>query len=60
MKNELHNVQYTRTNITENNPMINRYLNVYNDWRPHDAFDGVTLNQYLESRRISESRQTHM
>ncbi|MCY3879710.1 MAG: integrase core domain-containing protein [Rhodobacteraceae bacterium] len=36
-RNEFHNVQDTAANITELNPMIDRYLETYNSWRPHDA-----------------------
>ena len=59
-RNEFYNVQDTAVNITELNPMIERHLRIYNSWRPHDALDGLTPNQYLESQRIKEDRRSHM
>ncbi|MCY3880310.1 MAG: integrase core domain-containing protein [Rhodobacteraceae bacterium] len=59
-RNEFHNVQDTAVNITELNPMIERHLRIHNSWRPHDALDGLTPNQYPGPQRIKEDRRSHM
>ena len=60
-RNEFYNVkENTATRLSELNPMIDRQLEIYNDWRPHDALDGMTPNEYLESWRISEAPHSQM
>ena len=60
LRNELFNVQETAVSVTELNPLIDRYLDFYNGERPHDALDGMTPDEYLESRRIGEAPPSHM
>ena len=49
--NEFHNIKCTATNrLPEFNPMIDRQLEIHNDHSPHDAPDGMTPNEFLESR----------
>ena len=43
------------SNVAELAPLIDEYLAFYNGWRPHDALDGMTPDEYLESRRIGEA-----
>ena len=50
---EFDNVQDTATQITELNPLIDTHLDLDNGWRPHDARDDQTPNEYLESLRIA-------
>ena len=52
-RNGFHNVRDTGTNITEINPMIDRYLRIHNSWRPHDALDGLTPVEYPGPQRIN-------
>ena len=59
-RNEFYNVHDTATRISELNPQIDRQLAVYNGYRPHDALEGLTPNEYLESRRISEDPPSQM
>ena len=60
LRNELFNVQETAVSVTGLNPLIDRYLDFYNGERPHDALDGMTPDEYLESRRIGEAPPSHM
>ena len=60
-RNEFQNVKgIAATRLSELNPMIDRQLEIYNDYRPHDALDGMTPNEYLDSWRISETPHSHM
>ena len=60
LRNELCNVQDKAVNVTGLKPLIDKYLSFYNGRRPHDALDGMTPNEYLESRRIGEAPTSHM
>ena len=58
--NEFHNLKgIAATRLFELNPMFDRQLEIQNDHRPHDALDGMTPNDYLESWRISETPHSH-
>ncbi len=59
-RNEFHNVQDTASNVTGLRPLIDEYMAFYNTQRPHDALDGLTPDEYLQSRRISETPPLHM
>ncbi len=59
-RNEFHNVQDTASNVAELAPLIDEYLAFHSGWRPHDALDGMTPDEYLESRRIGETPPLHM
>ena len=59
-RNEFHNIQDTAVNVTGLAPLIDQYLAFYNGRRPHDALDGMTPDEYLESRRIKEAPPSHM
>ncbi len=52
-RHEFDTVQNTATQITERNPLIDTHLDLDNGWRPHDALDDQTPNEYLESLRIA-------
>ncbi|MCY4007838.1 MAG: hypothetical protein OXE84_13605, partial [Rhodobacteraceae bacterium] len=41
------------TTLTERNPLIDTHLDLTNGWRPHDARDDQTPNEYRESLRIA-------
>ncbi len=60
LRNEFHNVQDTAVNVSGLRPLIDEHMAFYNTQRPHDALDGMTPDEYLESRRISETPPLHM
>ena len=53
-------VQDTELSVAGLNPLIDEYLALNNGERPHDSCDGMTPNEYLESRRICEAPPFHM
>ena len=59
-RNAFHNVQDTASNVTGLAPLIDGYLAFHSGRRPHDALDGMTPDEYLESRRIGEAPTFHM
>ena len=59
-RNEFYNVQETASNVTGLAPLIEEYLAFHNGRRPHDALDGMTPDEYLESWRIGEAPPLHM
>ena len=59
-RNEFYNVQDTASKLSELSPLIDEYLDFYNGERPHDALDGMTPDEYLESWRIGEAPPLHM
>ena len=60
LRNEFYNVQDTAVNVSGLRPLIDEYMELYNGWRPHDSLDGMTPDEYLESRRIGETPPLHM
>ena len=52
-RHEFDTVQDTATTITERNPPDRHNLDLDNRWRPHDARDDQTPNEYRESLRIA-------
>ena len=60
LRNEFYNVQDTAVTLAQLNPMIDSYLKFYNGRRPHDSLEGMTPDEYLESRRIGEAPPSHM
>ena len=60
LRNEFYNVQDTAVNVSGLRPLIDEYMELYNGWRPHDSLDGMTPDEYLESRRIGDTPTLHM
>lgn len=60
LRNEIFNVQNTAVNISGLRPLIDECMDFYNGQRPHDALDGLTPDEYLQSRRIKETPPVHM
>ncbi len=52
-RHEFDTVQDIATQIAEPNPRIDTHLDITNGWRPYDARDDQTPNEYLESWRIA-------
>ena len=59
-RNRFHNVQDSASNVTEPAPLIDGYLAFLSGRRPHEALDGMTPDEFLESLRISEAPPSHM
>ena len=57
---EFHNVQDLATSVIELGPMIERKIEIAGGFRPHDALDGMTPDEYPENRRFSEGLESQL
>lgn len=60
LRNEFQNVRDTAVQVSGLRPLTDEYMAFHSTQMAHDAPDGLTPDEYLQSRRIRETLPPHM